>query len=382
MGGGRKFVFVAAWLGLAGTVSFCFGASSINRSAQSLAKLLKPSALSQKVGGSDFEAAKAQVIKIIRALEETKRGAGPAPDDLLETAWGFRDDVGKVRRVVAQSALIRAWEEARVLGLFDEEGEFTGEITRGPDQGQKAVFEYIVPADRAPHFSRDYANIRIVAPSEARREGGAITPGDEVALGQLTRIYEESEAKEAHDVLEKAAPLNEIGETAREEREEFARELEVAGDAAKALPSVRVEGRVTATPSHLSGNRWRVSLDVSNLSRHPTEVEVEYFLFGITDEKRQHYLMATGKEKMQLRELQVAELDVFTKAENSYKGKAAELDKLGKKDRKKAKVRYRGFAVRINHAEGVAGCFATDAHLLHYVAGDDEELSLESIPKF
>ena len=42
-------------------------------------------------------AGKAQVTRIITALEKTRRGAGPAPDDLLETAWGFRDDVGRVR---------------------------------------------------------------------------------------------------------------------------------------------------------------------------------------------------------------------------------------------------------------------------------------------
>jgi hypothetical protein len=87
-----------------------------------------------------------------------------------------------------------------------------------------------------------------------------------------------------------------------------------------------------------------------------------------------------------LREMQVAEVDVFTKAENSYKKKAAALDGPGNKGKgkknKDSGVNFRGFAVRINHAEGVAGTYASDAHLMDYLTGEDEKQSLETLEKF
>ena len=92
--------------------------------------------------------------------------------------------------------------------------------------------------------------------------------------------------------------------------------------------------------------------------------------------------MKTGTKKLQLREAQVAEVDVFTRAQKSYKNKADDLDELSKKERKKSKVRYRGFAVRIHHEQGLAGTFASDAHLLHYETEDDGDMLVDGLPRF
>lgn len=138
--------------------------------AKKLAPQLRPQGLTARPDPNGLKKAQDQAIKILNAMEDNAATGGPDPRGLLTMAFEFQPGVGPVHQTALAGTLMQMWTEARGLGLFDENHKFTPTITRGADTGKNVVFEYIVPLSVLPDFSRDIANLRLIAPSRAGRQ--------------------------------------------------------------------------------------------------------------------------------------------------------------------------------------------------------------------
>ena len=132
-----------------------------------------------------------------------------------------------------------------------------------------------------------------------------------------------------------------------------------------------------ATPSQMNGHRWRVGCEVTNLSKHPTEVTVEVWVIGMTAEKRAHYVMTRKTENMKLRGSETRSFEVFTATEASYQKKADALDGVAGSG-----VRFRGCVIQAIHAKGVAGFAGSDRVLTGYADPKSKDSPLVRLPKF
>jgi hypothetical protein len=360
----------------------------INQSAQNLSKLLGPSKLNADSGSeADMNVIRNRAIPILNALQKSYQSSGPTPESLIENAYNLRKDVGPYEKIITSQMLIRAWQDAKAMGLFGKSGSYSDRIVAGRYAGSTVVFEHIVPPGDYPAGSTHLANFRIVAPDQKREAGAPLTAREEAFKNQLANAMTERERGKTLAAIEKKMvkppppKVNAVGQTKMEADKRWKQEVDEAGELANQMPSINIEGRVTGTPSHLNKNRWRVATEIQNRSSYPTEVEVEYWLVGITEKKRDHYLMAKGTKKLQLRRGEEVELEFFTKAESTYKKQADDHDGLSKEERQRSRPHMRGIIIRVNHAEGVAATFASDRNLIGYV-DDDDPMTLGSLLVF
>ncbi|MFV1994902.1 MAG: hypothetical protein ACC661_05645, partial [Verrucomicrobiales bacterium] len=283
-------------------------------------------------------------------------------------AYNLYTDSRGVREIATQAALIDAWETARALGLFDKKGRFSREIMRGADVGKDAIFEYIVPAQQLPGFSADPANIRIVAPSR-RRQGDQLTEREEAYRRRLAAVGK-SVAVEANRSREKAKSSREE-ETAR-----WKKDVKEAGEAFNQAPVLRLEGKISGTPSNFTNGRYRVSVDVLNFSRHPTEVNLEVTFIGISGIERKYFEMGKEEETLRLRKFEEQVIEVYSGKAASFRDKVAALDGLdpkNKRDKRRIKLAFKGWVARALHQGEVVGFVASIPDLLRFVDPEAEE---------
>ena len=366
---------VAASLALIAITAFglCLPDSALaaDDRARKLAPLLKPAPRSAKGTDKDIAAPKKVTISVIQHLQASNRTNGPSAESLIETAFRMREDVAPLEALLTAATMISNWREAQALGLFDDNHRFQPIITRGPDEGKTALIEYILLPRHMPEMSKHPANVRIVTPSKKRNDDGQALTEREIAYGQqFTKMIAEATARNERLKVEQGTDLGVAGITTDEEHKKWQYDMEAAGDAAKAAPRINLRARKGASPAHKNQYRWRIDAEAANASQHPTEIKLEYWLVGITDEKNLHYLMKKGEEKLELRAGQVKSLTLWTGKESSYKSKAGELDGLPKKQWGKAKVIFRGYMLRAVHETGEVAVLAPDRHLAHYLATD------------
>lgn len=356
--------------------------SRINRSAQALARHLGATPPAKAANPQEIAALGRRMTAAIESLEASHRSNGPAPESLLENALDFREDMGDWERLLVMNAVLAAWREAHAMGAFDAKGKFTGRIARGRGAGEPCGYEWIVPGEALPAASNQLANLRLVAQAERRPAGAPLTPRDEAYRDQLSRLIAEKEGRAGLARVEKGPETNAVGQTAAEALARWEKDMAAAGADAQALPNIRLQGDVAATPSHMTKQRWRVACRVTNLSKHPTEVTVEVWLIGITDQKRDHYVMARSSKTLKLRSNESADLDFFSRAEGSYKGKADDHDQLTKPERARSKVRFRGYVARVTHAKGVAAFAGNDQMMTAYGDPGAADSPLSRLPAF
>ncbi|RBP42569.1 hypothetical protein DES53_106278 [Roseimicrobium gellanilyticum] len=374
----------------AASVTICIAALSVPTlleaknypAAKALAAQLKPLGLTPKADPGGLGRVSAQIRTILGHMEKSQVEGGPGAEDLVDTAYDmFRPDVGPVHRTAATGALVEMWRTARVLGAFDGDQKFTGKITTGPEQGQPLVFEYIVPVTEAPAFSRDVANVRLVSPSKKRVDAAALTPREQAYQATLKAIDREVSGMKTLAKIEDGGPRNSVGQTKEEEARLWKEAMEKSGDAAKELPDIHITCRMLATPSNRTEDKWKIGAEITNLSHHPTEVEVECVIIGTTDKYRINYVMGEKKVKLQLRGGQVSDMEFLsTLREGDYRNRTADFEKLDKKERPKNRVFYRGTIFRVHHAKGIAGMAATDPSLLSLFE-EEGDPTLADLPK-
>ena len=359
--------------------AFLFGSSvlakpRINEDAKNLAKILAPSSPA-KSPQKDTKGLSGKMISLMEILEGSYRGNGPPPESLLSKAFEFREDVGRWETMVLTDTILDNWREANAMGLFNEAGKYERFVARGRGVGEEVVFEHIIPAEAFPPALNQLANIRLVRASEVRKADAPLTIREKSFQEQLAKMIEERTEQAAQrayaknkPTLPKMGPTNALGQTKDEQERLWNEAVDLAGSEAVAqLPKIRVRGRMEASPSHMNKNRWRVRVYVENLSSHPTEVEAKVWVLGYTYKKRDEYIMIEHKEKLKLRPGEGRMLDVYTRAESSYKKKADDHDQLSKKERARSKVRYKGFSTSIHHEKGLAAFTGSDQRLTGYV---------------
>jgi hypothetical protein len=332
----------------------------VNVQADNLSKLLVPKPAKNAVGPKDLSNTESRLIDVLELIEKSNISSGPPAEDLLENAvhLNLKHLLSKKRTILTIGNVMRAWRSAHYLGLFTDNGKFRRKITKGADQGKNCIIEYIVPAKSAPAFSTDLANLRIVEPSKARPpKAGNLTPEDQNALGQFKTIE-----KEALQGLPDA-----MGRTQADNLKLWKAEVEATDDALSLPPSIRIEGGLTSSPSSINDFKWRVSLEMINLSRHPTEVTVEcYILCSQGDNSDKLFVFSEHTDTVKLRSTEVWEKEYWTKsigrnphdkdsAKGANKGKTKDNDeddkkrKKGKKGKKPPLPEMRGWMARVLH---------------------------------
>ena len=106
-----------------------------NAKAANLAKMLQPGQMDQSTDASHLTGVVTRLIAVLNALEQSSRGAGPPPKDLLKRAYAMRNDVDDKYAELARSAIYDAWREAHSLGLFNSDEVFGRTISDGIDGG-------------------------------------------------------------------------------------------------------------------------------------------------------------------------------------------------------------------------------------------------------
>ncbi len=361
----------------------------INEDAKRLAKILAPTAPA-KSAQKDVGGLSSKMISIIEILEGSYRTNGPPPESLISKALEFREDMGRWESMMLTNSLLTNWREAQALGLFGENGKFSRRVEKGRGVGEPVSFEHIVPVESYPPASNQLANLQLVRKGEQREKDTPLTRREFSYKSQLEKMIEERReqsdqrayAKKSVE-LPKQGPTNALGQTKAEQERLWNDAVERAGkEASSQLPSIRIAGRMEATPAHMTQHRWRVRIHVENISSYPTEVSTQVWLLGNTYKKREQYVMAESTHPMKLRPGESRTLDLYTKSENSYKGKADDLDELSKEERKRSKVRYRGFSAVVKHEKGVATFAGSDQPLTNYVNPAEAPSPLGAMPRF
>ena len=326
--------------------------SEVNAVPKALMPLLVPATASRKVKPNDFKEAQERMIRILEFLEKHDGRNGQRAKDIVTNAFYIYDRhrFSGQRRMMTGGAILRNWEKAQELGLFTEAGKFQRQIRKGSEKKKTASFEYIVPPEKAPIYSTDLANLRLVTPGERKKKGAEPTPWDSAYLDQLDVMKEE--------VLH--GRFDDLGRTKAENVAIWKAELKRAGGEKllEQAPAIRHYGRIKATPSGMSGNRWQVSFETLNLTTHPTEVTVEYYVFGITGPAVEDRIsiLARKTETLKMRSLESHELDLFTAPRTGG-------------------VRMRGWVIRTLHQGKEVGFLASQSILHDYVSRAD------SLPK-
>ena len=304
-------------------------APRMNPDAKALARHLAPSAPAKKFNPADKEKLKNRMIAAIEQVNASYRGNGPNPESFLDKALEFRPDVGPWEELMGSRAVINAWREAHSMDLLDEDGKFGDRIYKGRHQGGRVVFELIIPGEVYAPGSNQLANLRLVPDSEKRTEVVELDHRELAFQEQLTKLVDErtdrmiaaNKAKQAkkEEAKRQGPATNALGQSQKKQDKIWEEAVAAAGDAANKPPNIRVQGAKEASPSKMNQNRWRVGARVHNASSHPTEVKAEVWLLGITDRKRDYYVMSRSEHTLKLRQGEARELDLFTRAESSYK---------------------------------------------------------------
>jgi len=256
----------------------------MNQEAKSLAGKLAPAAMGPKVEPGHLAGVEQRLAQVLEHLGKSVRGSGPPPRDLLNQAYAMRDDVSADFVHLSVAAIIDAWEAADGLGLFDESGRFDGKIRKGAEAGQKAVFQYIVPARYVPEFSSSFCNVEIVTPGKRRQsdEASDLSPRV-IAYGKALREHARREGfvVTAADRQKTAdAEHHDLNRTRKEYLERW-EELRAADpESAKRVPNISARIQRMSTPSKKSGGKYEFRLEVENRSEFPTEVSFVYYFIG------------------------------------------------------------------------------------------------------
>ena len=332
----------------------------INKDAEAIAK-----AFPNFNPKSNKGKAEGDMKRLIAMIAKTNRDSLSSNTALLKKAMDFKDDIGDQQKSVSCGSLLRAWETAYALGAISEDHQFTGRATKGRYVGEKLVFENIVPEESLKGVSGYIGNLRLVPDSRARKKGDPVSGRDLGLVKGLQKVMHEAKSYAAMKEIQKSK----VGKMAYNPGEEGARyeaEKAAAGDAVKQPPALRLVGQKLSSPAKYNGNRYRVRFEVSNLSRHPTEVVLEYVIVGYTDNDNILYEMKRHKETLKLRRSQVHEIELWTPNVSVFSKPLEVFD-----PEKSTKVYYRGYMITAQFDGKTIKTHASGRRLSDVVSGAD-----------
>ena len=349
-----------------------FSQGNVDKRAQQVARLLKPASFG-KGSEKDLGGIKKQLVRMIEELEKSQRTSHAAPESMISKAFQFRQkDIGRYQAAVSSRAYLNAWKTANSMGLFDDKGRYAGKIASGRGMGKEAVFEYIVPPKHAPEFAKYIGNVRLVTPDQARKEGDTVSVRDAEYLNSLKQVQSEAETRnrmldrEKSKVKMEEKNLNVVGQTDAQERALYEKAVKEAGDLVNQAPNIRVRGKLMSRPGHINQNRYRVDFELVNTVRHPTEVEVDFYMLGFTDKLNLIYVMKHENQKVKFRSGQVRKYEFWSKPVNQYVKPVYLLDQ-----KKSKKISYKGYIAIVKFRDkGIVGIAASDARIMRYATGE------------
>jgi len=283
-----------------------------NAKAANLAKMLQPGQMDQSTDASHLTGVVTRLIAVLNALEQSSRGAGPPPKDLLKRAYAMRNDVDDKYAELARSAIYDAWREAHSLGLFNSDGVFGRTISDGTDAGKDVVFQYIIPAQYVPTFSRSFCNVELSSPTRRRvTDDPSKFDTRTIAYGKMLRSYAsskatakqkriEQEAKRKADAATRPKPVawkkvldpkyrNPDGRTygfqrTSAEYEALWNKLRKADPgSADRPPNISADIKRKSNPSRNNGQKYVQIVSFENRSSFPTEITFDLCFIGKTD---------------------------------------------------------------------------------------------------
>ena len=363
----QRIIAFSAFLFLG--VDISISAPPINRDAKAVGGAIPNCSMK----GGNVNQASAQMRKVLGALAKTNRNSRSSLEAVIMKGLDFRKDIGPYQQITTTNAILNVWDTAYAWGAINEKKQFTGRATRGRYAGQNLVFENIVPAKSAPEFAGYIGNLRLV-PAKAKRtdESAELTIREAGFLNELRNVKREYETRSKMLKMENRPPIPKLAINKEQEQAKYQAEVEEAGDLVKQEPVIRLKGQRLSSPSKMNGNRYRVLFEATNLSRHPTEIELECKIVGYTDNENKLYLMKGMKKTLKLRRSEVGQYELWTDNVGRYAGALKKYDPL-----KSTKVYYRGYIVTARFNGKVISAVGSDGRLQRVVDG----VNPDPIPK-
>lgn len=342
-------------------------AQSINSDAEAVGRAIpvgtfKPESL-QKASG--------EMHRILGVLAKTNRNSRSSLQAVMGKGLDFRQDIGPAQKATTTNAILNAWEMAMASGALVDNRIFTALATKGRYSGQNLIFENVVPAEIAPEFSGYIGNVRLVAKDNVRKKGDPLTKMEEGFLVELKNVEREHLTRTA--MLKKAeSQVEKLAINKDEAEARYQSEVEEAGEMVKQAPNIQLTGQKLSSPSKMNGNRYRVLFEVNNLSRHPTQIEVEYKIVGYTENENLLYEMKRTTQVLKLRRSETNQFEFWTDDVSKF---AEPLKKFDPK--KSTKIYYRGYLAVARFDGKVIATIGSDGRLQRIASGEESE----AIPK-
>ncbi|MEO0413874.1 MAG: hypothetical protein AAF226_02850 [Verrucomicrobiota bacterium] len=366
----RSSFCIFCCLALAGSVS---AGPKMDGEAKAMAGML-PVHSFNKPGNPDGAAH--QMVRIIERLENGKNGmtTSKARSVMAKAADFKKEQMGRSQATQVTNTIVSVWEAADRYGAFDENGKFTHEASKGRHNGDKLVFQPIIPKSLMPKAQGYLGNLELVPASLGRDPDAPVDYRTQARLSEFQRIAQESYslANRADKYLDRVTKTdNKMGQSAKEVEALYQEAVKQAGEKFNEVPQVRIRTQFMSRPSKLNDNRYRVDYQITNLSGHATEVDVEMKIIGYTDKHNRLYIMSVNNQKLKMRGTQSDQFQVWTKPVGNYAGAVKELD-----DNESSRVIYRGHIVQVFFRGELIGSHGSDARMRSLIE------SQESIPRF
>jgi len=334
-----------------------------NKAIKGFIPVIKPLKASAKASPADLGALNKQMIAAMNYLGKHHDKYGKDGGDIIELALqNYGDEMfSGFRASLLRTSLSRTWEKSNSLGLFNKRGQFDMMIRSGPETGKKASFEYIVLPKEYPQYSTDLTNLRLVTPATRRDR-------NEERQTTLEKVYAKSLGKIEGEILHGRA--DSLGRNTADNLELWKKSVEANEGALERQPTLRLAGKVTGTRSRSNGDKWKVSFSATNISPHPTEVTAQLFIFGITDEENEIFLLRKTSVPVKLRKNEIFEQDLLTGPRSNYAEMATRIDQnkpTGKIKPLVSAVKMRGWAIVVKHKDKMISQAGSMPMMLEYV---------------
>jgi len=309
--------------------------------------------------------AEEEMAQLLTLLTSSNRDNLSSTASLLRTAMDFREDIGEHQKTISMGAIMKAWDTAFTYGAIGPDNHnFYGLATKGRYVDEELVFENIVPADVLPECTGYIGNLRLVPTSLARKPDEAPDENDKAYAIGLKQVMHEKKSLATLKEIQKSK----VGHLAMSPAEHEARwrtAVIESGDAFKQTPNLQLQGQKMGTPSKLNGQRYKLRIEVTNLSRHPTEVEIVSTIVGYTENLNKLYEMRRDQRTLKLRRSQVDEFFLGTPNIAVFKAPLRKFD-----PKRSQRVMYRGFTLVAKFNGEVIASTGSDARLMKVASGE------------
>lgn len=325
----------------------------VNHDAKELAKAIPQ--YSPKVATKE---AVEQMKNVIQLLTKSNRDSVSSNSALIKKALDFRPEIGAQQKSTTTGAILKAWEVAFDYGALGFDNSFTGTATKGRYKGERLVFENIVPGGKFPECAGYIGNLRLVPESMSRnRQRTPANRMDEAYIIGLKQIV--------HEAKNHADMLRPLSMSLEEYEKRWQAEAKATGEAYKFPPNLKLHGQRMSSPSVINDYKHILRVEITNTSRHPTEVVIESSIVGYTQNGNKTYEMRKDIRKIKLRRSEVHEYVIKTPSVDVFKEPLKKFD-----PKKSQRVSYRGYTIIAKFNGEVVATKGSDGRMDRVATGE------------